>query len=41
MERDLVAVAEDEAAEAVPFGLELPAFARPAATIDQLRLHRR
>ena len=40
LERDLVAVAEDEAAEAVPFGLELPALA-VGQRLDQLRLHRR
>src|SRR5947209_10791341 len=39
-ERHLVPVAEGEAAEAVPFGLELPAFAL-RQRVDQLRLHRR
>ena len=36
----VLAVAEDEAAKAVPFGLELPALAL-GQRLDQLRLHRR
>src|SRR3954471_3673167 len=40
LEVDLAAVAEDEAAKAIPFGLILPAFAA-RQSIDRLRLHRR